>query len=74
MGHVVGDGDVTTHRHAAAAAAPGTFGHGLSGPGTTGTARAELGMSRVQPHHHLMGTVRQRPAIRSPTNTVRFWS
>ena len=69
MGHVVGDGDASTHRHAAAAAAPGTYGHGLSGPGTTGAARAELGMNRsVQPHHH-HGTIRQRPVIRLPTNT-----
>lgn len=68
MGHVVGDGDVLTHRHAAAAA-PGTYGHGLSGPGTTGAARAELGMNRVQPHHH-HGAIRQRPTVRSPTNTA----
>ena len=69
MGHVVGDGDVSTHRHAAV---PGTYGHGLSGPATTGAARAELGMSRdrnVQPHHHY-GAIRQRPAVRSPTNTA----
>ena len=65
MGHVVGEGDVSLHRHPAAAA-PGTY--GLSGPGTTGTARAELGMNRVQPHHH--HGFRPRPAIRSPTNAV----
>ena len=71
MGHVVGDGDVstTTNRQAAA---PGPYGHGLSGPGTTGAARVELGMSRdrnVQTNHH-HGVIRQRPAIRPPTNTV----
>ena len=61
------DGSASTHRHAAAA--PGTYGQGLSGPGTTGAARAELGMNwNVQPHHH-HGTIRQRPVIHSPTNT-----
>jgi hypothetical protein len=61
MGHVVGDADVSTHRHAAAL---GTYGHGLSGPGTSGAARAELGMTRDR-----NVPIRQRPVIRSPTNT-----
>ena len=69
MGHAVGDGDVSTHRHAAAATVPGTYGHGLSGPGTTRTARAELGMSCMQPHHH-HGTVRPRPAVHLSANAV----
>jgi hypothetical protein len=59
---------VLTHGHAAA---PGIYGHGLSGPGTTGAARAKLGMSRDQNvHHHggVTGAIRQRPAIHSPTN------
>jgi hypothetical protein len=75
MGHVVGDGDVSIQRHAAA---PGAFGHGLAGPGTTGAARAELSMSRdrtVQPHHHHHHhhhhvATRQRLTIRPPTGTA----
>ena len=71
MGHAVGDGDISIQRHAAA---PGAFGHGLAGPGTTGAARAELSMSRdrtVQPHrhhhHHHHVATRQRLTIRPPT-------
>ena len=67
MGHVVGDGDVSTHRHTAAV--PGTYGHGLSGPGTSGAARTDLGMMNRDRTYHQHGAIRQRPSVRSPTNT-----
>ena len=79
MGHQVGDGvDISTFRHAAntATTQPGTFGHGLAGPGTAGTARAELSMSRdrtVQPQHHqTLNAVntRPRPTIRPPATAA----